>query len=257
MTETVEYQSCQSNINCTFAIVGQICSGEGWCIFECLEDSDCISGGICTSAYNCDWSGKPTPPLLKESLASPQDLTKSADTTNANGTSTTNEGIFKLNSPFVLVIVIITLLVLVCAIATLLFFVFRRKKNNAEGARGLRPLTLSPSAKRSKKDSREKDSRSVKKPPHQYDSPVLFESEDEGKEEPFEESFSEGAVGSAANQPSMRSPPVRSQTMYGSSTPSTSFVELSSPLPPFQHQHHFMAAEDNDPQQQQQQRQSP
>src|SRR4051812_26860459 len=112
MTEPVVYQTCQSNINCTYSIVGQICK-EGWCIFECQSDADCISGGTCTSTYVCNWSGKSTPPLLQEKLSSPQDSNLYPDTTNSNGAS---DGIFKLNSPFVLVIVIITLLVLVCAI---------------------------------------------------------------------------------------------------------------------------------------------
>src|SRR4051812_46043992 len=164
------------------------------------------------------------------------------ETSPTNVHPITDNGLLKVGSPLVVAIIVVTTLIVICGVAATLFFVCRRKRL-AHSSRGLKPFVLSggtrssSSLKRSKKDLREKESRSSKKS-HEYDEDIF--GEDEGKEELFEESFSKDAVGSGAASHTPRLPQ-RSQTMYGSSTPST--VELNVDYPVFQQQTHFMASE--------------
>jgi hypothetical protein len=244
-------QSCQANQDCAYQDIGQTCSEEQICIFECDEDNDCPLDGKCSpTSYTCDWSGEPVPPSPPSNTNSTHNLVvAAADAPTASGGTTTE---LKVGSPLVVTIIIVTTLVSVCGLAVMLFFICRRKRL-AESSRGLKPLYLSggsrssSSLKRSKKDPREKESRSSKKS-HQYDDD-MYGLVDEGKEkeEPFEESFSQGAVGSGVvpHQPYQPRVPQRSYTMWGSSSPSTQ--ELNVTDYSLQPQHHFMQSESEYP----------
>src|SRR5688572_32367338 len=100
---------CQSNTNCTFAIVGQECSG-GRCIFPCEKDPDCNYDGTCSSNV-CYWSGSSIPPLLQDAKSPPNssDLTISAEGTKSDGTKT-NDDESKLISPLGIAITVIAIL---------------------------------------------------------------------------------------------------------------------------------------------------
>lgn len=240
MTETSTVnadQACQANQDCNYSIAGQICL-DNKCTFSCKEDSDCISNGKCIGE-KCDWSGETVPPLLY--LNSTQN---NLDTTNSSEKTTDN----KLSSPFIIAIVVIVALVVIFCLAVVLFFVIRRKKL-VESARGLKPLQLSSgsrtSIRKSKRDSRERErERSSKK--YQHDDDIIGP---EDEKEEHEDLFTPAAVGTH------RTPPQRSQTMWGTSTPST--VELNVGYPTLGQQHHFMQQEhymemERDDQQQQQ-----
>ncbi|RIA82641.1 hypothetical protein C1645_835032 [Glomus cerebriforme] len=238
MTEnstTNVYQVCQANQDCYYSILGQICLGNR-CIFSCNGDLDCPSNGKCLS-NNCDWSGKPIPPISPS--LSPNMSQKNLDTDN---------GGYKLNSPIVIAAIIMTLLLIIFGVVILCFFVFRRR-DLAKSSRGLKPLHLSgsrTSLRKSKRDSREKERVSKN---FQHDDIIGSEigSDDEGKED-FEESYSPAAVGSGTHRP-----PVRSQTMYGTSTPSTIELNVTDyDYPPvLQQSTHFMASPDDEQLQQQ------
>lgn len=232
-------QVCQANQDCNFSIVGQICLNNE-CTFSCSSDAECISGGKCIDA-KCDWSGESIPPLFPNSTSTQNNL----DATNSSEQTTDN----KLSSPFIIAIVVVVALVVIFCLAVVLFFVLRRRKL-AESSRGLKPLTLNTSRTsiRKKRDSREKDrERSSKK--YQHDDDLIGSDDEKGKEE-HEDLFTPAAVG--------HRPPQRSQTMWGTSTPST--VELNVGYPELGQQHHFMQdpyveMERGDQQQQQHQQQ--
>uniref|UniRef100_A0A1D1XC07 Uncharacterized protein n=1 Tax=Anthurium amnicola TaxID=1678845 RepID=A0A1D1XC07_9ARAE len=219
MTETSTTNVyCQANQECYYSVVGQVCS-DSRCKFLCKVDSDCIYNGTCPS-NNCDWSGQPVPPLIP-----PNFTQKNLDATSPNETTDN-----KLGSPFVIAIIVIVVLVVVLCLVITLFFVLRRRKL-AESSRGLKPLHLTGSrsslSRKGKRDSKEKE-RSSKK--YQHDD-NLIGSDDEGKED-FEDSYSPAAVGIQGTHRL----PQRSQTMYGTSTPSTVELSVDYPVP----QHHFM-----------------
>ncbi|CAB4445448.1 unnamed protein product [Rhizophagus irregularis] len=226
-------QACQANQDCNYSIAGQICL-DNKCTFFCTIDSDCISNGKCISE-KCDWSGEPVPPLFLNSTLSNLDTTNSSEKTTAN----------KLSSPLAIAIVVVVAVVVVCCLVVALFFCNRRKRL-AESSRGLKPLQLSgsrTSLRKSKRDSRERErERSSKKFQHDDD---IIGPEDEKEE--HEDLFTPAA--------GTHRPPQRSQTMYGTSTPST--VELNVGYPTLGQQHHFMQQEymemERDDQQQQQQ----
>lgn len=229
-------QACQANQDCNFSIAGQICL-DNKCTFSCKIDSDCVSNGKCLSE-KCDWSGEPVPPLFLNSTLSNLDTTNSSEKTTDN----------KLSSPLVIAIVVIVAIVVILCLAVVCFLAIRRRKLK-ESSRGLKPLQLSgsrTSLRKSKRDSRERERERSSKKFHDDD---IIGPEDEKEE--HEDLFTPAAVGMGTHRP-----PQRSQTMYGTSTPST--VELSVGYPTLGQQHHFMQQEhymemERDDQQQQQQ----
>ncbi|CAG8549713.1 1091_t:CDS:2 [Diversispora eburnea] len=147
------------------------------------------------------------------------------DTTTSDDSSSNND---KLGSPVVIALIIIAVAVLVIGLIIILFIFFRRRKK-PKSSRGLKPLHLSAaiSPEPYRKEMRKKS---------QPKAPSPYELAEEAKEEAFEESFSEGAVGT-------RNLPQRSQTMYGTTQPSTLMADLSSSSPHYdvmQQQHHFI-----------------
>ena len=154
------------------------------------------------------------------------------------------------SSPLTVAIIVLCTLVVIVAIVITCFLVIRHRRL-ASTARGLKPFVLSSSRnassiKKGKRDSKEKERGSKKVYP--YDDDELFELGDDGKEEPepFEHGYSAGAVGTGATP---RQPPQRSQTMWGTSLPSTVELsvghdELSVGQPVLQQQTHFMSSGD-------------
>ncbi|GES99378.1 hypothetical protein GLOIN_2v1613515 [Rhizophagus clarus] len=181
----------------------------------CQANQDC---------EKCDWSGQPVPPLLVNSTQKNLDAPNSSEKTMVN----------KLGSPLVIAIAIAVVLVVICILIIVIFFVLRRRKL-VESSRGLIPLQLSgsrTSLKKSKRDSRERE-RSSKK--FQHDDDIIGSDDGRKEEEAFEDSYSPAAVGMGTHRP-----PQRSQTMYGTSTPSTVELSVDYPVPG---QHHFMQQE--------------
>ncbi|CAG8622360.1 6209_t:CDS:1 [Acaulospora morrowiae] len=158
--------------------------------------------------------------------------------TSSTTDTTTSSSDNKLNSSVVVALIVFAIAVLAIGLIVILIIYFRRRKKDMQ-SRGLKPFYLNPRIEPdSHKGSRTRRKSQVKIP--QYDQNIIV-MEEEGKEEPFEESYAEGAVGKAATTThSGRSLPVRSQTMYGTTTPS------SSTHYPVLQQHHFMSSDHDD-----------
>ncbi|CAG8447906.1 10893_t:CDS:2 [Scutellospora calospora] len=113
---------------------------------------------------------------------------------------------FKINSSLVIALVVITISVLVIGVTVIVFFILRRQNESTDlKTRGFRPTDVHTHKKRDSAGE-------------------IFNIGE--KEETFEESFSEGAVGHHQQLSSGRSMPVRSQTIYGTQPPSTSTIDL-------------------------------
>ncbi|CAG8593114.1 12161_t:CDS:2 [Acaulospora colombiana] len=149
-----------------------------------------------------------------------RDVTTSVDQPTSTNTKTSTSFDNKLNEPAAIALIAIAISVLVIE----------------KQSRGLKPFYLHP---RIEPVQHQRSRKSPKAPT--YDSNIT-DFEEEGKEEPFEESYAEGAVGSAAvaSQHPGRNIPTRSQTMYGTTNPS------SSTHYPILQEHHFMSSDQND-----------
>ncbi|CAG8627532.1 6317_t:CDS:1 [Dentiscutata heterogama] len=149
--------------------------------------------------------------------------------------ATTNEGSeFNINSPFVIALVVIIIAVVVIGVIVVVFLILRyQNKSASTKTRGLK-TRIGPESRDNGHTHKKRDSTGM-----------IFDLE--GKEESFEESYAEGAVGHQQQQTSGRSLPVRSQTIYGSQPPSTSTIALQSSTiqVPMMQEHHFMASHHN------------
>ncbi|RIB20979.1 hypothetical protein C2G38_1141458 [Gigaspora rosea] len=150
--------------------------------------------------------------------------------------ATTNEGSeFKINSPLVIALVAITITVVVIGVLVVIFLILRyQNKSATTKSRGLRNTRIGAESRDNGLTHKKRDSTGM-----------IFDLE--GKEEEFEDTYAEGAVGQQQEQLSGRSMPVRSQTIYGSQPPSTSTITLQSSTiqVPMMQEHHFMAHHHN------------
>ncbi|CAG8803632.1 19900_t:CDS:1, partial [Racocetra persica] len=139
------------------------------------------------------------------------------NTSTSNPTEIHEGSELNINSPLVIAIIAIMVIVLIIGVIVIVFFILRYKNKSASPsskARGLRKFRIGSEAR--------DDGHTHKK----RDSDVILDLE--GKEESFEESYAEGAVGHQQHQMGGRSMPVRSQTIYGTQPPSTSTIDLQS-----------------------------
>ncbi|CAG8528405.1 28128_t:CDS:2 [Dentiscutata erythropus] len=129
--------------------------------------------------------------------------------------ATTNEGSeFNINSPLVIALVAIIIAVVVIGVIVVVFLILRYQNSASTKTRGLK-TRIGPESRDNGHTHKKRDSTGM-----------IFDIE--GKEESFEESYAEGAVGHQQQLTPGRSLPVRSQTIYGSKPPSTSTITLQS-----------------------------